>query len=139
MKTATKQSASIVIGALWGVGISIILMLILSAILAVMLLNENINEEMIPAAVIVIHIACTLIGCLLSTTLTKRKRVQVCLMTAAGYMLVLILANISLFNASMATLWQTMLTILGTAGAVGFMGLMKKGRSHNQVKKYRFG
>ena len=109
------------VGLAIGVLISLIITLAGTALASYLLVKEKIGEGTIGFAAILILSIAAIIGALCAVSVVKRLRLQVCLMTGAGYYLSLLALTALFFGGRYQGMGISALIVLGGCALVAFI------------------
>lgn len=139
MRRTRANSISLVQAVAAGLGWSVGVTLLLAALSAWMISREKIAMESMGYLSAGVLILAGGGGAWLAAKLTGRKRMQVCILTAASYLVVLVAIGVLCFDANGTGFGMTALAVLGSGCAAGLAGA--KGRkTHSRkgvVKMYK--
>lgn len=139
MKRTRVKTTGLAQGVLAGLGWSAGVTLLLAAASAWMISRERINMESMGYVSAGVLILAGGGGAWLAAKLTGRKRMQVCMLTSAAYLLVLTAIGVLCFDGTGAGVGMTALTVLGSGCAAGLAGSGKE-KTHSRkgvVKMYK--
>ena len=130
----TINGKSIPLSIFIGIGLASILTLICASLAAILLASERIGVQSIRIIAIITVAISTAGGAWVASVLAKKYRTQICLITGAGYFLILLAMTALLFGGSYEKIPITLITVLTTSGLVGLTGIKNK----NRTQKIRF-
>ena len=135
-KISMGKTVSMPAGIAIGTSLSVITTIGGAAILAGLMGNESIQEGAIKISCAVIHFLSAALGALLSAAATKRKRLPVCIITAAAYFGIMLAMTALLFEGQYQNVLTAAVITLAGGGAAVIPGLIRKG-SGGRMKKLR--
>lgn len=136
MKTnQIRKGRSIPVSIFIGIAISILLTLIVAGIAAALLASERIGIQTLSAIASITVVIATGVGSWLSTRLAGKQRMLVCLITGAGYFLLLLAMTAMFFGGSYEQVPIRLLFVLLSSALVGFLGM--KGKRNNKIKRLK--
>lgn len=139
MRRTRANSISMVQAVASGLGWSVGVTLLLAALSAWMISREKIAMESMGYVSAGALILAGGGGAWLAAKLTGRKRMQVCILTAAAYLVVLVAIGVLCFDANGTGFGMTALAVLGSGCAAGLAGSGKR-KTHSRkgvVKMYK--
>jgi putative membrane protein (TIGR04086 family) len=134
-KKVFGKAGSMPLGLAAGTAVGLLVTIAFAVVMAQLVLGGKLKEgAMGYGAMIAIPVSAA-IGALVSVAIIKRRRMQVCLITGAAYLLSLIGINILFFGGQFQGLVVTVLLILLGTGGIGALGLRngkRKGKRHRR-------
>lgn len=137
MAVKTKHSGralSMPAGIGLGTGVAVGISVIGAVILACMVAGESLQMENIGAGCMVILVIASALGSITAAQTIKRHRLQVCMITALCYYLVLTGINALLFDAQYVGMLVTAAVVGITSAGVSFVGIGGGKRSKFRYK-----
>lgn len=117
----------------WGLIISMVLTLILSAGITYLVLSETMAESAVGYGVMLTVLVSSFLGAIVAAAAVKSRRLFVCLMSGVGYFLLLLSVTALFFGGQYEGMGVTALLVFGGAGAAALMG----GKGDGQKRKKR--
>lgn len=108
--------------------------LLCAAVLAKLMVSETLPEEAVGYGAMVILLSGSFLGAMMAVGKVKSKRLQVCLMTAAGYYASLFAMTALFFGGQYTGMGVTALLVFGGSGTAVLLGM----GSGNQKKQRRY-
>lgn len=132
------RATAMPVGILIGVAVAMAITIGGAMLLAYLILNESIAQDSVGYGSMGILLISAVIGVLLAAGLVKRRRVQVCSLTGAGYLLMLVIMNALIFGGHYAGLGATavLITISVLIGIFTGLGGAKRAKGHHKNKVY---
>ena len=134
-RKVTGTALSLPAGIGFGLLLSLGMTLLGCALIAWLMLTQKLQEEAIGYASIAVLALASAAGAFLSAGLVKRMRAQVCLMTGAGYYLVLLGCNALIFGGQYAGLGVTAVVIFLGCGCAALFGIVRQKGSKGKFRK----
>ena len=137
MKTnQVRKGRSIPLSIIIGICASILLTLTGAAIAAALLVSERIGIQAVSTAAAITAVIAAGLGSWSASILAGKQRMQVCLITGTGYVLLLLAITALFFDGTYGQVAIRLLSVLGSSALVGFLGLKeKRNRKSNHFKK----
>ena len=138
-RKVTGTVKTIPVGILIGMSVCLAVTLTGAALMAYFISKENIAMESIGVGSMIILMLASVLGCLTAVKLTRHRRLLVCVITAAGYYLMLLAITAMFFGGEYTGMGVTALTVIGGAALVVVMGLIGKGqgKTRHKIPAYR--
>ena len=137
MKTnQVRKGRSIPLSIIIGICASILLTLTGATIAAALLVSERIGIQAVSTAAAITAVIASGTGSWLSSLLAGKQRMQVCLLTGAGYFMLLLAMTALFFEGSYENVPVRLIFTLLSSTLVGFLGMKeKRNRKTNRFKK----
>ena len=135
-KSQAGAGRSIPAGLGIGILVSIAITILSAAAIAWLVASEKIGEGSMDFLSGVIHVAAAALGAWIASALTKKMRLQVCLLTGLGYYLALLGVTALLFEGQYSGMGVTALLI--AVGCVSIALLPTKNASLFKKKKHAY-
>lgn len=137
MKTnQVRKGRSIPLSIIIGICVSISLTLIGAAIAAALLESEQIGIQAVTTVATITAVIAAGLGSWSASKLASKQRMQVCLITGTGYVLLLLAITALFFDGTYEQVAIRPLSVLLSSALVGFLGLEeKRNRKTNHFKK----
>ena len=120
-----------------GTGISMVLTLGMSAVLAAMVLSGNAGENAVGFGAIVILLVSAFCGSFVSAAVVKHRRLLVCALTGAAYYITLLCCTALFFDGQYSGMGVAGLVILAGVGISAMLGLVGENRGAGRRRKYK--
>ncbi len=122
-----------------GILAAVITTLLGAVLLTGMVAGERMTVETIGYAVMVITFFASLIGAVIAMITVKHRKMQVCLLTGAGYYLVLLASNAMFFGGQYDGAVLTGVIALGASAIAAIVGSRegKAGKRRRKIPAYR--
>ena len=130
---AKSKPVSILIG----IGVSLTVTLIFTAIIAYLVSLGKLGQAAIGTARYAVILIATAVGALSASGILKMYRILVSSITAAGYFLVLLLGNVLAFGGEFTGFWITFLMVLIGLG-ISLLPIMHKKGSKRKYKIHAY-
>ena len=132
-------ASSMPVGIIFGVLTAFLIALIGSAVTAWLILGEKIGESSVGYCSALITLLASAAGAEISWMRTKRLRLQVCLITGAGFYLLLLALTAVFFGGVYLGMGMTAISVLCGSGAVALLGVRgaKRTKFKGVKKVYR--
>lgn len=125
---STGKAMSMPMGLLLGSGVSMAVTLGAAAVLAKLLDSEKLAWENVGSGIVVLLIAASFLGAMVSCGRIKRQRLLVCAASGALYFGMLLAITALFFGGQYEAVWVTGLLILAGSGGAVLPGLRGGGK-----------
>ena len=136
-KAFTKSTMAVPAGIALGVLLCLVVTFIGAVGITQLIHSEKIDADSIGYGIIGVVFPAALAGAWLAAFATKRLRLQVCLLTGAGYFLTLVATTALFFGGQYQGVWKTLVSIVATTLIVAFIPLMGKKKFKVKKRPYR--
>lgn len=133
-KKVTGTAMAIPAGLGIGIGVSLVVTLLGAALTAWLIGAERIGEASIGYGAMAILVLASAVGAFVSSSLIKRLRLQICLLSGVGYFLTLLGMTALFFGGQYQGMGVSSIAVLIGCVAVAFM----PGKSSPQGKRRKF-
>jgi putative membrane protein (TIGR04086 family) len=134
----TKGTATAVpLGVLWGAIISMLMTVISALILTWLTLNEITNQQKLGYCIMGSLLCAAILGSFVSTTLVKRRKLLICLMTGLTYYITLLGITALFFGGNFQGAAVKGLLIAAGSLFIGMLQLIKRRHNENAYERYR--
>ena len=120
-----------------GIGASVAVTLIITAIIAYLVSSETLGQAAIGTVRYAVILIATAVGAYAASGILKMNRILVSSITAAGYFLVLLLCNVLAFGGEFSGFWITFLMVLIGLG-ISLLPIMHKKGSKRKYKIHAY-
>jgi putative membrane protein (TIGR04086 family) len=118
-----------------GLVVSIVITFIGAAIGAWLLSSENVGETSIGHIAVVILLLSSIAGAFMSAGIAKEKRLPVCVLTGAAYLLSLLAITSLFFEGSYSGVGECALVILAGAISAALLGLKRRNSAQKNKRR----
>lgn len=132
-RKVTGRAMSMPAGLAVGAAASLAVTLLLAAVLAKLVETERLAQENIGYGVMVLLLAASFIGALVSFSRVKRQRMLVCCVSGLIYFAMLMSITALFFGGQYSAVGVTALLVLGGSGTAALLGL-REGRGGKRKK-----
>ena len=108
-----------------------------AAIIAALLASEKIGEGATQSLSMIIQALAAIAGALCSYSITRKMRLQVCLLSGVCYFLILLGMNALLFDGQYSGVWLSGLVILAGSALVAFFPTNNTRKRNFKKMQYR--
>ena len=120
-----------------GVGVSMVLTVLLSAVSAYLQGREVLGESGIGYCVMITLLVSSLLGAMTAAGKIKHMRAVMCMGAGVGYFLILMALTALFFGGQYTGVGVTALVILGGSAAAAFFSKTRKRSTSVRVRKYK--
>lgn len=135
-RKVTGKAGSIPKGVAIGTAVALLLTLLVAFGMTQLVLTEKMSENGIGYGAMITLPFVSGISSWIAVGIIRRRRMQVCLLSAASYFIVLCAINILFFGGQFGGLWLSMLLIFAGAFGVGVLGLRGDKGGRKKHKSY---
>ena len=125
-RKVTGTAVSVPMGIGIGCGISMILTLLGSGVVAKMIAEEILQETAIGYGAMVILLLSSILGSAIAVNKVKKRKLQVSLAVGAGYFLLLLAMTALFFGGQYQGMWVTALLVFAGSGTVTLLETREK-------------
>ena len=127
----------------WGIGMGVMIAVVITLLGAILLTwlvtEEKLEMGMLGYGIMAFQFLGGAVGALAAMLAVKHRKLQVCLMTGAGYYLMLLAMNALFFGGQYEGMLTTGLVLLAASGITAILGSRegKPGKRKKRVGAYR--
>lgn len=136
-KTSAKTAAALPAGIGIGVLISFAITLIGAVGITQLVTSEKMEENSMGYVIIGVLLIASMVGAWTAAALTKRLRLQVCLLEGAGYFLALLATTALFFGGQYQGVWASGITILLGSTLMAFVPALGQRKIKIKNRAYR--
>ncbi len=138
-RTSSGKAYAMPAGIGLGILAAIIITLLGAILLTGMIAGERMELEALGYAIMAVLFLGGLVGAVVAMLAVKHRKLQVCMLTGAGYYLVLLASNAMFFGGQYEGLLTTALLILAASGVTAIIGSReaKAGKIRRRKPVYR--
>ncbi len=136
-RKATGKAGTIPKGIVIGTAVALLLTLLATVGMTQLILTEKISETSIGYGSMIALPLASGMSAWIAVGIIRRRRMQVCLLSAVSYFIVLSAINILFFGGQFGGVWVSLLLIFVGAFGVGVLGLRGENGSRKKRKAYQ--